>query len=404
MRAPLVERARRGDDVAFGELVDADGDRCFAIAYRILRDHEAAQDAVQQAFLLAWRDLPKLRDVERYDVWLHRLLVNACYEESRRQRRWTGRIRMLPIDGPGSRLTRRSRSTTATSSTGPSPDSRHNTAPCSCSITTPGCRSPRSPRSSACRLARSSPVSITRPARCERGSRSIPPLTLRRSSRHERAPRSRRRPGHVAGRRPGGPSRHRRAARSRLPSGRPPSRELVSACPRGGPRCPASSCSPAPPRSSRSPSVAFAIGVPGAGQAPSRPARNDVPAGDALAVARSSALPTGPAFSSTRYGYDIAYHQELDCRAIDPGLVLRCRQRQLERPGGGSLLRRGTCSSPDSQRTSARDVRRRVDRVLPDRLARRAGFACAVHGHAHHARDHAGRRTSRRLLAGGRRG
>ena len=99
MRTPLVERARRGDDVAFGELVDADGDRCFAIAYRILRDHEAAQDAVQQAFLLAWRDLPKLRDVERYDVWLHRLLVNACYEESRRQRRWTGRVRVLPIDG-----------------------------------------------------------------------------------------------------------------------------------------------------------------------------------------------------------------------------------------------------------------------------------------------------------------
>ena len=59
MRRPLVERARQGDDVAFGELVDADGDRCFAIAYRILRDHEAAQDAVQQAFLLAWRDLPR---------------------------------------------------------------------------------------------------------------------------------------------------------------------------------------------------------------------------------------------------------------------------------------------------------------------------------------------------------
>ena len=95
-----MERARRGDDVAFGELVDADGDRCFAIAYRILRDHEAAQDAVQQAFLLAWRDLPRLRDVERYDVWLHRLLVNACYEESRRRRRWSGRVRALPVDGP----------------------------------------------------------------------------------------------------------------------------------------------------------------------------------------------------------------------------------------------------------------------------------------------------------------
>lgn len=100
MRAPLVERARRGDDVAFSELVDADGDRCFAIAYRILRDVEAAQDAVQQAFLLAWRELPRLRQIERYDVWLHRLLVNACYEESRRKRRWNSRVRVLPVDGP----------------------------------------------------------------------------------------------------------------------------------------------------------------------------------------------------------------------------------------------------------------------------------------------------------------
>ena len=58
MRTGLVERARDGDDVAFTELVDLDGDLCYAIAYRILRDVERAQDAVQQAFLLAWRELP----------------------------------------------------------------------------------------------------------------------------------------------------------------------------------------------------------------------------------------------------------------------------------------------------------------------------------------------------------
>jgi RNA polymerase sigma-70 factor (ECF subfamily) len=98
----LVERARDGDDVAFGELVDLDGGRCYAIAFRILRDVERAQDAVQQAFLLAWRELPRLRDPERFEVWLHRLLVNACYEEHRRHRRWTSHIRSLPVDGPGS--------------------------------------------------------------------------------------------------------------------------------------------------------------------------------------------------------------------------------------------------------------------------------------------------------------
>ena len=100
MRTRLVERARDGDDVAFSQLVDLDGDLCYAIAYRIRRDVERAQDAVQQAFLLAWRQLPQLRDPERFSQWLHRLLVNACYEEHRRHKRWTARIRALPVDGP----------------------------------------------------------------------------------------------------------------------------------------------------------------------------------------------------------------------------------------------------------------------------------------------------------------
>ena len=89
-----------GDDIAFTELIDLDGDRCYAIAYRILRDVERAQDAVQQAFLLAWRELPRLRDVTRFQVWLHRLVVNACYEELRRHRRWTHNVRALPLEGP----------------------------------------------------------------------------------------------------------------------------------------------------------------------------------------------------------------------------------------------------------------------------------------------------------------
>jgi len=101
MRARLVERAREGDESAFTELIDLDGDRCYAIAFRILRDVERAQDAVQQALLLAWRELPRLRDSERFEVWLHRLLVNACYEEARRYRRWKQRVRELPVDGPG---------------------------------------------------------------------------------------------------------------------------------------------------------------------------------------------------------------------------------------------------------------------------------------------------------------
>jgi RNA polymerase sigma-70 factor (ECF subfamily) len=102
MRTALVQRARDGDEDAFTQLVDMDGDRCYAIAYRILRDVDRAKDAVQQAFLLAWRELPRLRDADRFEVWLYRLLVNACYEEARRHKRWTTRVRALPMEGPAS--------------------------------------------------------------------------------------------------------------------------------------------------------------------------------------------------------------------------------------------------------------------------------------------------------------
>lgn len=101
MRTGLVERAQGGDNLAFDELVDLGGTRSYAIAFGILRDVERAQDAVQQAYLIAWRELPRLRDPERFDVWLHRLLVNACYDEARRYRRWSVRVRALPAEGPG---------------------------------------------------------------------------------------------------------------------------------------------------------------------------------------------------------------------------------------------------------------------------------------------------------------
>jgi RNA polymerase sigma-70 factor, ECF subfamily len=94
----LVERAQQGDHEAFASLAAAHVDRCYAIAYRILRDPHRAEDAAQQALLLAWRDLPTLREPERFDAWLHRLVVNACYVEARTERRWTARIRALPLD------------------------------------------------------------------------------------------------------------------------------------------------------------------------------------------------------------------------------------------------------------------------------------------------------------------
>jgi RNA polymerase sigma factor (sigma-70 family) len=98
MQAGLVERAQRGDQDAFEVLAAATVDRCYAVAYRVLRDPHLAQDATQQALLNAWQDLPTLRDPGRFEAWLHRLVVRACYTEARRDRRWTARVRLIPSD------------------------------------------------------------------------------------------------------------------------------------------------------------------------------------------------------------------------------------------------------------------------------------------------------------------
>jgi RNA polymerase sigma-70 factor, ECF subfamily len=98
MQAGVVERARAGDQDAFAALVEASLDRSFAIAYRILRDTHRAQDATQQAYLNAWRDLPTLREPDRFEPWLHRLVVRACYAEADRERRWAAGIRLIPSD------------------------------------------------------------------------------------------------------------------------------------------------------------------------------------------------------------------------------------------------------------------------------------------------------------------
>src|SRR5262245_48561541 len=87
MRRDLVERARRGDHDAFAELAGAAISRLDATAWLMLRDRDRATDAVQNALVRAWRDLPALRDPDRFDAWLHRLLVNACMDDLRRIRR-----------------------------------------------------------------------------------------------------------------------------------------------------------------------------------------------------------------------------------------------------------------------------------------------------------------------------
>jgi RNA polymerase sigma-70 factor (ECF subfamily) len=91
-----VDLARRGDEEAFDALARQVGDRCMQIASRILRDADLAEDAVQSALVLAWSELRTLRDPDRFEPWLHRILTNECFAEARRRRRWSTSIRLLP--------------------------------------------------------------------------------------------------------------------------------------------------------------------------------------------------------------------------------------------------------------------------------------------------------------------
>jgi RNA polymerase sigma-70 factor, ECF subfamily len=83
----LVELAAKGDRDAFDVLMTDALDRLYAIAGLILRDPDLAEDAVQEALIHCWRELPRLRDPDRFDAWLHRLLVNAATDQYRRRRR-----------------------------------------------------------------------------------------------------------------------------------------------------------------------------------------------------------------------------------------------------------------------------------------------------------------------------
>jgi RNA polymerase sigma-70 factor (ECF subfamily) len=98
MDPELVIRAQHGDGEAFASLAVACGDRLHAVAHRILRDVDLAEDATQQALLAIWQHLPMLRDPARFEAWSYRLLVNACYDEGRRRRTWTPNLHVLHED------------------------------------------------------------------------------------------------------------------------------------------------------------------------------------------------------------------------------------------------------------------------------------------------------------------
>ena len=97
----LVERAARGDQDAFALVVRQSSDRLFAIAYRIVRDHYLAEDALQQTLVTIWNELPRLRDPDRFEAWTYRLIVRASTAEARRERRG-GQVPLLADDADAS--------------------------------------------------------------------------------------------------------------------------------------------------------------------------------------------------------------------------------------------------------------------------------------------------------------
>jgi RNA polymerase sigma-70 factor (ECF subfamily) len=86
MTRELVERAMNGDRDAFALLAERSLPKIVGAAGLIIKDAFAAEDVAQDALLRAWRDLPSLRDPDRFDAWLHRLMVHASLDHLRKHR------------------------------------------------------------------------------------------------------------------------------------------------------------------------------------------------------------------------------------------------------------------------------------------------------------------------------
>jgi RNA polymerase sigma-70 factor, ECF subfamily len=98
VRLDLVEQARRGDRDAFDVLMLEVVDWLYAIARLVAQDADIAEDAVQEALVRCWRDLPELRDATRFEPWLRRILLNSVAEEFRGRRRFEAKVRILQVE------------------------------------------------------------------------------------------------------------------------------------------------------------------------------------------------------------------------------------------------------------------------------------------------------------------
>lgn len=101
MDRALIKRAQGGDRDAYAEVATQSSHRLYAVALRVLRDPDAASDALQAALVRIWRDLPTLRDPDLFDAWSHRVLQRACSDARRNSRRSVPSIDIAGIEGHG---------------------------------------------------------------------------------------------------------------------------------------------------------------------------------------------------------------------------------------------------------------------------------------------------------------
>jgi len=98
VQTELVTAAQSGDSEAFAALARLSADRLFAVALRVTRDRHRAEDALQQALIAVWKELPRLRDPERYEAWTYRLIVRFSVQEARGGRQPASKMYALPDD------------------------------------------------------------------------------------------------------------------------------------------------------------------------------------------------------------------------------------------------------------------------------------------------------------------
>src|SRR5262245_23889573 len=99
MDRTIVEQARSGDRAAFARLATELSHQLYPVAARILRDPDAAGDAVQATLVQVWRDLPTLRDPDRIGAWAYRIVVNRCRSRLRSTKRIPETVDLLDVDG-----------------------------------------------------------------------------------------------------------------------------------------------------------------------------------------------------------------------------------------------------------------------------------------------------------------